>query len=114
MTSFTFGNRLCHPIERLDQQLETLVCPPLSKRKNAVGRVSASCKVWRVRLPGEDAVRAHTDPAAPVFLIQSSAIGGHEYGKRVRAQEQMRSQPASRPVKPRRADGGILEVDGLE
>src|SRR3984957_1121475 len=73
----------CNPIERFDQQFETLISSPLSKRKNAVGRVSSARKVWRIGPPGKNAMRFHADPAPPVLLTQRSAIGGHQHGERV-------------------------------
>ena len=84
---FYIGELSCHPFEGLDQKLKPLIGPLFSKSKNPMGRVSPACKVWRIGRPGKDAVRPNTDPAAPVFFIQGSTIGGHEHGERVRAQE---------------------------
>ena len=71
-----------YAIERLDQQLETLIGSPLSKRQNAMRGISPAGKVGRIRLPGKDSMRAHADLATLIFFIQSAPIGGHEHRKR--------------------------------
>src|SRR5580700_10339605 len=79
-----------------------------------MGRVSAPCKVGRVRLSRKDSVRTNGNPAAPVLLVQSFPVSRKQYGDRVRTQQQVRGQQAAQAIQSRIGDGRINQVDGLE
>lgn len=100
-------------LESLEHQFQTFVGSPFTEGENAMLRVAADFELRILGAASENPVRAQMNVVAPVFVMENSAVAGHEHGDRVRHQEYSRGDGTSQAVEAHVADTGVFKVDGI-
>ena len=77
---------LSYNLERVEQKFEPLVGSPLTKRQDAMLRISPPGKIGVFGSPSQDAVRPQMNVVTAIFFIKNLAVSRHQNGNRIREQ----------------------------
>ena len=72
--------------ERIKQEFEPFVGPPLTKRQNPMFRISPPGKIRVFRFPRQNTVGPQMNIVTAIFVIKNLAVSRHQNGNGIRKQ----------------------------